>query len=1118
MVDVPNQLGETIRKIAARLRPASDAELLRLVREQQDHAAFAEIVERHGPMVMGVCRRALGQRGEADDVFQATFLTLFKTISRIRKPECLSTWLYRTAWNIACKVRAKKRPIPSPEALEQAYDPYAGVEWAELRSALDEELNRLPQRVRSAMVLCYLEGMTREAAAEHLQISKRTLMRLLEHGRATLKERLERRGLLAVPLALTVLEGANLSAQVPAALLMQTAGLSMRQAAPNVVNLVPSAFSLVKSISAMAACVIGVSTVIMMSGAGESQEKRSKTAPVVEPDKVVEANKNDVDGPLPEGALRRFGTCAYRNGEPFFFGNVSFDGRWLVSGSTNVDLWDLRDGSRRKIRDLAHNTVPRPTISPDGKTIAVVDGGAGIHIHDAASGKEVHWLGRERMVDVLRFARDGKTLLCETYTKVPEKPRVPYNKEPKIVVFDVVEGKTLSETAVSDKIRWLPGNLESSQIVGIESRNGTAHFIVFDPSKGKGVKEQKLPNFFHREDPGFGLERPTTCAVNPSADTAAFLDNEHNLVLYSLEHNKQLHAFKLPRVANTEFENYPMNCLFTPDERFLVVMDSMGGIYRCDLKTHRLDTVAPPNMLANYFYIFAIADDSRTLILGGGNGVIERTDLLTGKPIGDSQGYGRDLHAGLSQDGKWLVMNEEFGKMDILEAATGKLARRFDRRINDELKEKEPFPRNHFAYSPDGKTVALSLGSWIILWDLANQREIKRIVNSGFRMANQSYGISNMFYSPNGKLLLTAATFGKCRVFNVETGGKLWETEDHNTGTNNFDRWAGFAHDNKSIIRHNFFWEGETHRHSLIRQDAATGAVLHTAIVVDGPAARSVDISSARMSPDRRFIALSSHGGSMRIHDAFSLEKMAVFNETSKSVSAFDISPNGLNIALVDKSGFLRVLDTFTGKELFSYDTPDKFANSVQFNRDGSRIVTASSYGLAYLWDARIKAVGQEGWPELKSDNPKTAYRALNALAANKNAVALLRDAVAQLPEPPALNPAQLIEQLDSPRFAVRENASKLLRDAGRRVERALEKAMEGDLSAESRERISKTLAKRAIIPNLEERRLLLAVTALEWVGTADAKKLLKEWSTMPKLTWIAGEAASALGRMEYSP
>ena len=63
---------------------------------------------------------------------------------------------------------------------------------------------------------------------------------------------------------------------------------------------------------------------------------------------------------------------------------------------------------------------------------------------------------------------------------------------------------------------------------------------------------------------------------------------------------------------------------------------------------------------------------------------------------------------------------------------------------------------------------------------------------------------------------------------------------------------------------------------------------------------------------------------------------------------------------LVDESGFLRVLDTFTGKELFSYDTGNKFANSVQFNRDGSRIVTASSYGQAYIWDARLKA-GQGG-------------------------------------------------------------------------------------------------------------------------------------------------------------
>ena len=79
--------------------------------------------------------------------------------------------------------------------------------------------------------------------------------------------------------------------------------------------------------------------------------------------------------PPADGLLQRFGTRAYRNGGPFWFGNVSRDGRWLVSGSTHVDLWDLRDGSRRKIRDLAHNTVPRPTLSPDGKIIAVLDGG-----------------------------------------------------------------------------------------------------------------------------------------------------------------------------------------------------------------------------------------------------------------------------------------------------------------------------------------------------------------------------------------------------------------------------------------------------------------------------------------------------------------------------------------------------------------------------------------------------------------------------------------------------------------------------------------------------------------------------------------------------------------------
>src|SRR5262245_34849622 len=147
----------------------SDRRLLERFLVQREEAAFAALVRRHGPMVLGVCERVLRDRCDAEDAFQVTFLVLARKAASLGRPEQVSNWLYGVAYRTALKARtrrarrqAREEPWPEPAPPE----PVAEMVWNELRPLLDEELRRLPAKYRAPLVLCYLEGKTKRQAAE----------------------------------------------------------------------------------------------------------------------------------------------------------------------------------------------------------------------------------------------------------------------------------------------------------------------------------------------------------------------------------------------------------------------------------------------------------------------------------------------------------------------------------------------------------------------------------------------------------------------------------------------------------------------------------------------------------------------------------------------------------------------------------------------------------------------------------------------------------------------------------------------------------------------------------------------------------------------------------------
>src|SRR5262245_35971990 len=181
-----------------------DDQLLERFHSQGEEIAFTALVKRHGPMVLRVCERVLGKTPDAEDAFQATFIVLVRKAGKISRPNLLANWLYGVAYRIALKARAcakkhhsRERPIsqgatvPEPALNERSTESSS----LDLRGLLDEAVNRLPEKYRLPVVLCYLEGRTTEAASQTLGCPQGTVMSRLSRARDLLRDRLARRGL-----------------------------------------------------------------------------------------------------------------------------------------------------------------------------------------------------------------------------------------------------------------------------------------------------------------------------------------------------------------------------------------------------------------------------------------------------------------------------------------------------------------------------------------------------------------------------------------------------------------------------------------------------------------------------------------------------------------------------------------------------------------------------------------------------------------------------------------------------------------------------------------------------------------------------------------------------------
>jgi RNA polymerase sigma factor (sigma-70 family) len=253
------------------LADEADGELLQRFADRRDETAFTALLRRHGPMVLAVGRRILSHEHDAEDVYQAAFLLLARQARSIRKREAVGSWLHGVAHRLAVRAKGQARERIQRERQAAAMrETRLGGEtaWRELQSILDDELARLPENYRAAVVLCCLEAKTQEEAARQLGCPLGTVRSRLARGRKLLHDRLTRRGLTLSAAALATALTASTASAAPVALVNATRKAALLIAAGRMASEIatPSVAALVNGgLHALGTAKVKIATALLLA-------------------------------------------------------------------------------------------------------------------------------------------------------------------------------------------------------------------------------------------------------------------------------------------------------------------------------------------------------------------------------------------------------------------------------------------------------------------------------------------------------------------------------------------------------------------------------------------------------------------------------------------------------------------------------------------------------------------------------------------------------------------------------------------------------------------------------------------------------------------------------------
>lgn len=580
-------------------RNTPDEELLRRFAAGGDEAAYAALVDRHGPMVFDVCRSLLRNDADAEDAFQATFVVLARKASSIRKAASLASWLHGVAHRTALKARASfasQRRHESQAGRPEA-DPVDDRSWSEVRLLVHRELARLARRYQDPLVLCYLEGRSQAEAADCLGLSRGTLRRRLEAGRRVLRARLLRHGLGSAGLLLAAAWPA--SAAPPALLtasVVQTAGAHVGAGATSV-RAATLATGVIRSmllaqLRTVAAAVVFAAG-LALGGVALLHESASAVAPrsnVSDSDRAAEQKRVAVASAVDRLVDRiRIATVQREVGENTLglfmidaagkevlcvAGQVDAERGYCGSPSWTADgsriLFDATPGKQwERSRMQALGPGPEglelrtlgsgncPTLSADGKRLAfTVNPGAvagaapGVYLGDG-EGKEACQVGS---FGISRWEPDGRRLLTITFASPCELTLV----DPEALIWGRGVPVNLSGYRFFSVPSWVePGTLAAV----VQSAKGTEIVLldVADP------RAPKLKETLWRRQGSLAVD-PAYPVYDPVRRVGFFVGRQkEGQTLYRFEHGEA------PRpLEGGRFDQKIASLALSPDGRYLL--------------------------------------------------------------------------------------------------------------------------------------------------------------------------------------------------------------------------------------------------------------------------------------------------------------------------------------------------------------------------------------------------------------------------------------------------------------------------------------------------------------------------------------------------------------------
>ncbi len=1055
----------------------SDGELLAEFAANRDESAFAELVGRHGRLVFGVARRHVPDRQAAEDVVQATFLALARNASCLGRPPSLVNWLYTVALRQARKARlrfarraALLNRLPPPM---NPVDPLAEVSGRELVTIIDDELARLPEMYRLPILLCALEGLSREEAARRLGWPTGSVKGRLERGRELLRTRLAKRG-LTVP---AVLAGGLLSTPsevMPATLVAAVTRAAVTRAAVTLLLGGANKLLLIAGLVLMAA---GVGAGVALTPGDQPGPKPGVQVPMA----VAPQPRVDAEGvPLPPGVLARLGSSRMRQTAMIRAVALSPDGRTVASAdwAGGLRLWDTATGRLLHRWDFRGAEDPLATLlgigfEADGRQLHCAVFGKQVFLSslDPATGHEVRRseLRGGKNPDCVMFANNGRLVASSWGDQV-------------VRLYDTATGKETRKIPFAGRrVMGLAFSANDHILAVADLRDSLG---LYDVATGQPMGELNQQ--------GLSFNRVSLSADGRFAITMATLDRGvPEVQFWDLPGRKLLHRMGGPAIG------YPIVVAFSRDNRLAITTSAGGPCIFWDATTGR-----EVRRLDNFFGGIATASsaDGRTLAVGSNSGTVTLWNTETGMPQpGSANPYVYVNQLRFNADGRQLIAVA--GWPVAWDVETGRQLHRFaDLAVST----------SGLFLSPDARVLAVSREP-AQLYDTATGRELRelRVEKTG------SYA---MAFTPDGRRLICGTTDAAVRVFDVATGENVSTLTGHAGEPDRFalsadGRWLATASsdDARNVEVFIRLWDLDSYRE--VRKFVPRGKL----------------IPGMTFSNDgRRLAALSRPPTKDSSHNNLQVWEVATGREirggeinASYGDAVIAFAPDDRALAVGGGDGMVRLWEVATGSVRYAFAGHAGYIGSVAFSRDGHKLASSSLEAPVYLWDVYGRSDPQRPaaelarcWDDLASPDAAAAFRAVRRLINTPDlAASLLRDRLKPMPPVDIERIKQPIAQLDSPKFADRQAAAKELDAVADRAVDQLRAELVTAKSAEGR-RSLQAILDRMDAATPEMLRAIRAVEVLGQIGTPAAREHLRALAGGAAGSTLTRAASEALTRL----